>query len=42
VDKNIEWLKAMIKEASNNADLKSFEAYTELLEHWENLDTKSL
>jgi len=31
----IEWCKRKIKEASDNADLESFEAYTRLLEDWE-------
>jgi len=30
----IEWCKKKIKEASDNANLADFEAYTELLKHW--------
>tara|TARA_B110000211_G_C13972438_1_gene505591 strand:- start:509 stop:682 length:174 start_codon:yes stop_codon:yes gene_type:complete len=32
---NVAWLKAKIKEASDNADLVSFEDYTAMLKHWE-------
>lgn len=33
---SIEWCEMKIKEASDNADLKAFEAYTELLTMWTN------
>ena len=32
----VEWCNKKIKEASENADLESFEAYTELLKQWTN------
>ena len=31
----IQWCEDKIKEACNNADLKAFEAYTELKQIWE-------